>query len=232
MTAPPAQHDDLLEQWRAWLEEIKHNVLALFHHREIFGKMQDALVRQGSPHSGTFSRHYTKIYVDGASMAVRRLAKSEARNEQSISLAALITAIGRNRDVLTAQRFVEMHLRDGVTVDERAHWRESALRTYERDWGDGAGNLSAVRLAADAHDLVGQSMSVADFANRTIAHIDKRGLVTTPTWGDLNQAIDSIGEMFNRYSLLLSAASWAELVPVIQGDWKDPFRSALFDQTE
>ena len=44
-----------------------------------------------------------------------------------------------------------------------------------------------------------------------------------PTFGDLHDAIDGIGEIFQKYAVMLTGG-WNLLEPVIQDDWKAIFR--------
>ena len=52
-------------------------------------------------------------------------------------------------------------------------------------------------------------------------------------FNDIHDAIDVIGELFQRYHLLFTAADMVDLVPVIQHDWLAPFRQPWIrhDQT-
>ena len=68
---------------------------------------------------------------------------------------------------------------------------------------------------------------VADFASRTVAHIDARG-ANPPTFVELDDAISAIGDVYKSVALLVDCASPFDVVPYIQGDWKLPFRVALF----
>ena len=56
------------------------------------------------------------------------------------------------------------------------------------------------------------------------SHTDEKPLKTLPTFEDLNTAIDGIGELFNKYTLLLTQSTWGTLVPVVQFDWQAVFR--------
>ena len=69
-------------------------------------------------------------------------------------------------------------------------------------------------------------------ADRTIAHIDKRGRTAAVTFGDLDRAIDEIGRVFQCYRELIAGSPLTTLEPTIQGDWKAPFRAPLFDADE
>ncbi len=46
------------------------------------------------------------------------------------------------------------------------------------------------------------------------------------TYAELNAAIDQIGDLVKKYASLLKAEVLWQLEPVIQYDWKAPFRQA------
>ncbi len=45
-----------------------------------------------------------------------------------------------------------------------------------------------------------------------------------PTYAELDDCIDLLGRLAKTYSLLLEQSALVEVVPVIQHDWKAPFR--------
>ena len=70
---------------------------------------------------------------------------------------------------------------------------------------------------------------VVRFANKTIAHADAVRPDRLPTFGDLDAAVHVLGEIYCRYSILLtgSAPSPDSLAPTMQGDWLAPFRRPI-----
>jgi hypothetical protein len=51
-------------------------------------------------------------------------------------------------------------------------------------------------------------------------------LAAVPTYAEINDALDFIGELINKYESLLKAAQWGTLVPVHQADWTQAFTVA------
>ena len=109
---------------------------------------------------------------------------------------------------------------------------EMGRERFDEEWGDGSGALDPARVQADIDALTDASSKVSALADRTIAHIDKRGFADEVTFGDLDRAIDEIGRVFQRYRELVVGSPLMTLEPTIQGDWKAPFRSALFGADE
>lgn len=219
----------MYEKWCGWLTQVETHVLDLHHHRQLWQEIKDAILKKTGDTSDIFLTHYTRLYVDGQVMAVRRLVSHSPTDKKSISLGRLIADVQSHPTVMSRDRYVSLHKSPSDDAWVRADWERMARETYDDEWGDGQGNIDAQKLQADLDRLDELSGKVRAFANRMVAHIDRRGLKRLPTFKDLNDAIDVIGEMFKRYALLLTASSWASVTPTIQEDWRATFRSPLFE---
>ena len=222
MTAPPAQHDQLHEKWRQWLEEITTHVFNLFHNRSIWGEMSQAL----QEHEGlVFLAHYADLYVAGQVMAVRRVADDRASGS-TVSLGRLLGDLERNPSVMNRDRYVSMH--PTGEGDQASFWAGHAEKTFDRCFGASDGLLSGDMNRERVNRLASASQAISDFADRLVAHLDSRGSDELPTFDDLDQAIDEIGVVLQEVTLLLTASSLVNVEPTIQEDWKRPFRGAMF----
>lgn len=229
MTVSPKQHDLVHVKWKKWLEAIHPHVTVLFHDREIWRDVRDALLADTEATSDTFLASYTRQYVGSAAMAVRRLADPNAKKNDSHSIGALIDDICKQPNVMTRERWTA---RDGKP-DPRPGADEQMLKilagNFDASFGDGSGGLDGEKVVADLATLQERSKTVALFASRTVAHIDRRGMKDLPTFEDLDEAIDAVGEMYRRYFLLIDGASLLEVAPMIQHDWKAPLRRPIFE---
>lgn len=94
--------------------------------------------------------------------------------------------------------------------------------------GDLGGGRNGVALDADTIDqdiatLKAESTKkVARWADENVAHIGVNRTVQ-PTFGDLDQAIDMLGQLLQKYYLLIEGGHLLTAIPDIQGDWKAPF---------
>lgn len=211
-----------IEKWKRWIDRIEPDVIWLHHHRRVWREMVDTLA--GLEDAEFFRMHYTRLYIDGAAMAVRRLAY-RGGDDKSRSLAQLVAELIATPEVLTGDRHAEMY-------ESTVLGAEMGRERFDEEWGDGSGALDPARLQADIDALTDASSKVSALADRTIAHIDKRGFADEVTFGDLDRAIDEIGRVFQRYRELVVGSPLMTLEPTIQGDWKAPFRSALFGADE
>ena len=220
-----------LAKWQKQIGKIEQQILHLHHQRAMWREMSDA-VAASSEHDDRsfFLDHYTSLYVDGAAMAVRRLAVDTGQR-QEISLGILLADIAENPCTITRADFLAGYDKHDDDRDwAREDWLRLGRETWDRDWGDAeTGCLDVARIKADLDLLRSTAEKVRGFADRTVAHIDSRGVKDLPTFNDLDLSIDTLGALFKRYAALLTGSGWAYLEPTMQGDWKRPFRKPLFD---
>jgi hypothetical protein len=69
------------------------------------------------------------------------------------------------------------------------------------------------------------SENLHHYADRLVAHYDKRGLEgSTPKFNDLRECLPVLEKLVLRYVLLLNGAWQDSLLPTFQYDWKHVFR--------
>lgn len=224
MAEPQEKHDEVYEKWLSWLEHIKDAVIELHHNRQIWKELTEAIWEHaGDTPYDTFIAHYTRLYVDGQTMAIRRLVKEHSQSSE-ISLRRLVKDMIHQPTVMSRTRYVGLYT---ARVELEDHWVKKAEEDFANNFGTGEW-LDLLRLEKDLVTLDNDFELVTRFADRTVAHIDKRGVEQLPTFGDLNKAIDDAAEMFRRYALLLTASDWVMLAPAIQENWRAPFQRNLF----
>ena len=202
--------------------------MSLHHHRVMWRALVDEMETQGDENRGVFLDHYTKLYVDGSAIAVRRLAEENGQRH-TISLGRLVTDIRDNAGLLTRQRFVG---RLENPNEARAWARRSALDEAAREWEVfcGRGESFDQSLAtSDLERLRVASATVAAFADRTIAHIDDRGVRPPATFSDLDHAIETMSDVLGSFAVRVNGSRLAFYEPAIQQDWKSPFRRGMFN---
>lgn len=66
---------------------------------------------------------------------------------------------------------------------------------------------------------------VKKYVDKVVAHTDEERLQNLLTYRELNDAAGTLGKLLQKYTSLLKATV-VELTPVIQHDWKAPFRKS------
>jgi hypothetical protein len=206
------RRDSRIEKWERWLEEIRQEIVTMYHHRHVYETMQEIVRRHGSlPPSSVFN-FIRDTYGITQSVAVRRQAETR---EGVISIGALLTEIRSDPSRLTRARFVSL-----FDDDDQSY----ANRAWEQGWFRGANDhVSPHAVDADLTRLATASTKVRRYVNKHLAHRDQTPAKELPTFADLNAAIDTIGEVSKRYAALLTATDWITLVPIAQYNWLAPF---------
>ncbi len=223
-------HTEMLAKWTQWMGKLQHQLLQLHHHRRMWKDTTDALLTQNCG-DVVFADHYTLLFVDAAAVAVRRLAEAN-EDRRTISLANLMKDVRAHPNVITRDVYIKRFERDDPHEWARKDWLEEGKHQWEDLFASPGGGLDIDRIDGHLADLEATVGKVKAFADRTVAHLDRRGVTEMPTFDDLDASIDILGEHFKHYSILITGSGWVGLEPTVQSDWRRPFRSALFEPIE
>jgi hypothetical protein len=210
------KHDSKVEKWEKDLDTIKDEVIGLHHNRDVYRTVGRIVDEHGGLPPTLFFDYAQRTYAVTQQAAIRR--QAEVNPARVVSLASMLTEMLKEPERLTRERFVAWYGED----DER--WGNQVFdEMFAGDVGD---HIDPKVIAVDLAELAKAAESVKRHVDRHVAHTDRRGLKTPTTFGDIDRAIDAIGELFTKYALLLTGASWATLEPVVQHDWLAVFRQA------
>ncbi len=212
----PPKGDSRVEKWIGWLEnKIRPEVLTIYWQRHVYRTVAD-ITSNRQPHlpDSHFFDYLRDTYAITQAVAVRRQAEQSPR---VISLGTLLAEVVGDSERLTRQRFVSQY-----DPDDQARGEEAFTDHFGGVVGE---HLDPALVAADLDRLTAESERVVTYVDKNIAHLDRRPVGDLPLFEDLNTAIDVVGDMFKRYVLLLTASSYAQLVPVAQERWE-----AVFDE--
>jgi AbiU2 len=213
--------DEMFARWQQeWVPKIDHSMLQLWYHREVWQQVRDMLTREHERFEGdgTFLGPFTKMYVDSQAITVRRLAD---RSPDAVSFARLLNQIHDHPSVVSRERFVRTYRDVGGSGWSDDYGNED----YDRYAGRGRNELDRPWLDRDLQRLLKDAEKVVDYANRTVAHNDRRAFEGQVTFAELAQVVDDVRKLWNKYYLLLTGKSQVE--PSIIGDPLAPFRVAL-----
>ena len=222
-----AERDARLRRWIEYIETVKHQVWELHHHRAIWREMRQGLI-DASPDESTFLDHYARLYAERQLIAVRRLVDLDAR---TVSLTRLLTELSEQPASMTRRQHVELWNVPADANDVRDKWMlQRANDAFDR-YADGDGdNVDPEQVRKDLVDWKQTCQKIKKIVDKRIAHFEAVDDSSIPkaTYDDLDQAIDVVGDLIGKYTLLFTAGSIAKMEPTIQGDWKRPFRAPLF----
>lgn len=209
-----AKLDKRLTKWICWLKVIKVEVQDLVIAKDTFLKVQkliegNPLLHQPSP----FYRHFSSTYVSHAVIGLRRQIKG---GDQSISMSRLFEEMIETPEILTRAYFVKLY--EGSVVQDFAD------KDFNGFADPGAPYIDASRVRADLARLRAASGHCEEFADKRVAHRDKKEPKILPTYNDVHACIDLLNDLYSRYYLLFHACTMETLLPVYQTDWKAVFR--------
>jgi hypothetical protein len=200
--------DPRLQKWCNWLKIICDNVQILFLNRDIFSSTID-IIRKNEliDKSSMYFGFYVNMYIDSMVMGIRRQLKTD---DESISLAKLLKEIANSPETITRSDFQEHY------KDFHSHLRELYIQQdFDQFANPEASYINAECVNNDLQVLKETCTGVEQYADRRIAHWDKRKPVLDFSEDVVNKALDTVGELMKRYYLLLFAAN-LELHPVPQ----------------
>jgi hypothetical protein len=233
--------DPRIEKWRRWFEQGITNDIYTMHLERFAWKRMEEIVNGNSAVKGTESYLWEFLfntYAKTQAIAVRRQADTD---DQVASLGRLILEVGETPTLLTRDWWLSLWSEDGDGDDP--YWQRVAEDAWAEHYaGEVGDHLDPAIAAIDLVELREGSQTVKEYVDRNVAHLDARMIsssdgppTATPpdaptrrgsnlTLNEVHDAIDLIGRLFQKYGHLLTAASWAELTPVLQHDWEAVFR--------
>jgi hypothetical protein len=195
-----SQADPVVERWQMDVGRIASEVIEMHHNRNVFRSVNEIAVAHGLPPSSFFG-YLTATYGVTQVAAVRRQADPKSG---SVCLHRLLREISSKRLRLSREWFFKMH---------PPELEESAAAGWERFAGQAGQYVDRKLVQADLSDLTTAAKRAKGWADERVAHTGREQAVMTPTFGELDGAIDTIGRLFQRYNLLLRGRELATLAP-------------------
>jgi len=223
--------DDTLKTWREWLVQIEEDIEQLYEFRRIYKDTREIISKNPAVQAPSLYHDFVdSCYVAYAVMAIRRQARCR---KDSVSLVRLLKEIEKRPCIMSRQRFVAMY-----PEGPARNWL--AGPDYDR-FSDKDGNqVSSEVVRQDRHKLgdndelgsrqdrerLGSAYDrVIMLANKRVAHLDyTEPIDPVPTYADLDDAINALGSVFNKYSVLLTGTSFLKIEPTIVVDWTTIFQ--------
>jgi hypothetical protein len=209
-----AKRDPRLEKWLRWLNVIKLQVRDLVMAKYTFHEIQKMIAANPTiQKDNSFYRYLTNTYVSHVVIGLRRQLKLDS---QSISLVLLMQELIATPEVLSRTYFKGLYA--GSVVEDRADG------DFDKFSKAGAAHIDPDLIAADLSRLRSATVNCEEFADKRVAHHDKRDPKQLPTFNEVDAAIDLLDELYCRYLLMFEAKSMSSLLPTWQYDWKEIFR--------
>jgi hypothetical protein len=189
-----------LAAWTARLGNITDEVQSLIHDRDTWHTISEIGAANPALVANPFVMgHFNTLYYRRALVSVRAMVDP---NNYSDSLLTLLTDIAA-------------HPGDLKTTDP-------AMQLA------GASTIDPTKVFADIERLKTAAATTKKYVNKRIAHIDRKGTPTVPTAPEIDTAVELIGELLQKYTLLLTGGG-LRLGILVTFDWTSVFTVPWID---
>ena len=214
--------DQKFEKWERWLEIIRKEVMDLVRSKHIFWQLGDIVKNNPEIQKpNSFYKFVGETYFAYAVMGIRRQIKP---HRDSISIVGLLKEIVEMPCILSRERFVGLY---------ESNAQYEANHDFAQFARADADYIDIALVQQDLGKLEKLGSAVEHLADRRIAHYDKRPAVKqVPSFGELNECIDYLADLTERYWLLFTAKTIALLVMPIVDNWEEIFRQPWIPPNE
>jgi hypothetical protein len=191
-----------VEKWRRWIDVIQRDLGRLLLRRTLFKdlvKMRDENPRL-TEHGDAFFGFLSEIYVDSVVIGIRRQLKV---HPDGVSLVGLLREIADGPNFLTREGYYDLWRAAGYADPDSL---PSAQGDFDAFAGRGGALLDPAVPSRDLKELKRIAAACERYADRRIAHRDKRASAATPTPKDVYDSLDRLEKLTAKYFLLLTGS--------------------------
>ena len=204
-----------LEKWLKWMEIIHDEVQLLVLEAKVFWEVQDIIRNNPSIQKpSSFYGYLGRSYLSHALVGLRRQIKP---NKDSISFVGLLEDIAQNPTELSLS-YYRSHRGELVILDI-----DVVKEEFSKYADPNCEYICPKKVVADLNELKKAARACEEFADKRIAHRDRREPKIIPTYDQLDDCIDLLDRLYVKYHLLFYAEGMITLYPEPQYDWKAIF---------
>ena len=180
-------------KWQGWARAIEADLSRVVDDRndfDTFASVVDEnldwiLANQG----GSFLDFVRRSYVANVSMGIRRQLKAQ---KDSISLMGLMNAVCTHADLITFDRYTTFQK---AAASDNWDWRIPTFRKLSDD------GIAVTRTVVESHvaEVKRLNIEIEEFADRVIAHHDKRGSAAEVSFDQLRASVAHFDEVAQKY---------------------------------
>jgi hypothetical protein len=216
--------DPCFEKWCAWLRIIEHDVSMLLFHRRIFSETKDIVEKNNRIDlNHPYFSFFVITYMDSVVMGIRRQTKDD---QDSISLARLLGQVAKKPQLVTRSDHYELYenFRDRIGSRIVDKLRQ---QTFDKYAFPGSEFIDSARVTSDRDELKEICKEAETFADRRVAHWDRREPPADLNLDTIFKALDTLETLIMRYHVLFFAEE-ISLTPGLPCPISDVFREPWF----
>jgi hypothetical protein len=226
-----------LEKWLKWMETIHDEILALVRDANMFWEVQD-IIRENPriQKPSAFYGYLARTYLSHALAGLRRQIKL---HEDSISFVRLLDEIAKNPEELSRSYFNSRHPSsngpdldqvggktplEAVGIADASQLKAIIKMDDFAQYADAGGEYVCPQMVKEDRARLESAVETqGEYADKRIAHWDKRKPKVIPTFGELDDCIKLLDQTYVKYHFLFHAESIDTLMPAYQYEWKSIF---------
>lgn len=175
------------EQWAEAFNDVEQDVLTLFHTRQVWRVLSAVFLDGGTQNRAQVMDYLNRTYVATICSAVRRQLDTDPKSN---SLVRSLQRVIDTPRLMDREHFVKLHhAAHGDDFDP-----EVAFNAYAEPGQD---VVSARHIAESLEKLRADAEPVAKFADRTIAHRDRRS--ADLLYAQIDRALDALEVAVKKY---------------------------------
>jgi len=187
--------------WKHWIGQLANAITTVMVYREIWGMMAAAIDANPAIPRTLAMDYLAGTYTQSQAVAVRRLVDLDP---DVISLARLLDSIAAHPRLIARDWWIGQF----EEIDRRAS--AGVGRDLRRC---GARLRRSANRGSDLSDLRAEADRVKTLVDKVLAHRVENYSGPMVTQSDLNAALDTIGQLFQKYYMLVLVAEWFRLTP-------------------
>jgi hypothetical protein len=205
------------QRWCNWIVQIREDLSDMVDDHATFDTFGDVVQANSAwldeLQGGHFIDFVKRGYVTKTVFGIRRHLKS---HPDSVSLRRLLEQMQTAADQITFDFYLERFPREPREHD----WQKFSFGRFSNNGTTVSPDVIGEHLLA----LDGLNKDIEAMADRSLAHLDRRGFDGTVTFKDLNDAVATFNKLTCKYIGLLLAEGYSSLEATVLYDWKKLFR--------
>lgn len=183
------------QRWESWLEHLEKELVWLFLKRKIFWDLQKiAEENQKILAPGIFFNWMCDNYIHSMMVGVRKFTDGDGRSR---SLMVMLNEISAHPGIFSRESNLYLY------PNSPKHLANSSFDSLV---GPNKSFLSEDQIKEDINLIKRSEKRVRLYTNKIIAHFARPGSIKkNPTFGELDDALTKVDEIFSKYRCLLTA---------------------------
>jgi hypothetical protein len=204
------------EKWSEWLAQIRQEVYDLhlnhhvFHRVRRFGLENPAFREKAALGTNVFWVFLHHVFTHYAAMAVRRQCEID---KQVVSLGRLLNELAESPEFIRRDEFVAASTSPFPNLEEAS--RKEAEKFFDHFAPDGAAEPEPLVVMLDLETLRAAAEQAKTFADRRVAHFDKRETAYLGDLSDLDEPVECLRRLTARYHRLVRREELDLALPVV-----------------